>query len=72
MATKKYISLNKLSVFLDNLKGLFATKTELDQKSQVQIVTVGETESSTESVPTLKIHKLTQEQYEEKLAAGHN
>lgn len=57
MATKTYVSLNKLSVFLDNLKNLFATKddlgnkasqTDLDtladtvaQKAQVQIVTWG-------------------------------
>lgn len=30
MATKKYVSLSKLSTFLDNLKGLFATKTSVE------------------------------------------
>jgi hypothetical protein len=33
MAQKKYVSLNKLSTFLDNLKNMFATKTELSGKS---------------------------------------
>lgn len=33
MATKKYISLNTLTKFLDNLKNLFATKTEMNEKS---------------------------------------
>lgn len=71
MATKKYISLNKLSVFLDNLKSLFATKTELGQKSQVQIVRVGEAENLTENVSTLKIHKLTKAQYDEMVSSGN-
>lgn len=33
MATKKYVSFSNLSSFLDNLKGLFATKTEMSAKS---------------------------------------
>ena len=33
MATKKYVSLSKLSTFLDNLKTIFATKTEVDGKA---------------------------------------
>lgn len=33
MATKKYISLKNLTDFLDNLKTLFATKAEMDTKS---------------------------------------
>ena len=33
MATNKYISLNNLSNFLDNLKTIFATKTEMSAKS---------------------------------------
>lgn len=33
MSTKKYVSLNSLSNFLDNLKILFATKDEVDNKS---------------------------------------
>lgn len=33
MAIKKYISFNNLKSFLNNLKGTFATKTEVDAKS---------------------------------------
>ena len=33
MSQKKYVSLSKLSTFLDNLKNLFATKTSLDELS---------------------------------------
>jgi hypothetical protein len=33
MAQKKYVSLSKLESFLDNLKNLFATKTEVDAKA---------------------------------------
>lgn len=43
---KKYATLNALQIFLDKLKGLFATKTEVNsvvsQKSQVQIITWGD------------------------------
>ena len=52
MAQRKYISLSKLSTFLDNLKNLFVSKESLSsledeineniaQKSQVQIITWG-------------------------------
>lgn len=71
MATKKYVSLNKLSTFLDNLKNLFATKTEVDNKSQVQVIKTGDTEQSiTEHLPTLQIYRLSQAEYDEKVAAG--
>lgn len=33
MSTKKYASLNTLQTFLDNLKTLFATKTEVNAKA---------------------------------------
>lgn len=33
MATKKYISFNNLTNFFNNLKNVFATKTEMDEKS---------------------------------------
>jgi hypothetical protein len=33
MADNKYIGLNSLSIFLDNIKDTFATKTEVDTKS---------------------------------------
>lgn len=35
MTTKKYISLGNLTSFLNNLKTLFATKTEMDSKANV-------------------------------------
>lgn len=35
MAEKKYISLSKLSTFLDKLKSTFATKTEIDEVKDV-------------------------------------
>lgn len=35
MTTKNYVSLSKLSIFLDNLKLLFATKTEVDSKADI-------------------------------------
>lgn len=69
--SKKYASLNTLSIFLDNLRKLFATKIEVDEKSKVQIVTEKDTENTEEHIPTLKIYKLTQEQYNEKLASGN-
>lgn len=34
MEAKKYISLNRLSIFLDNLKNLFATKTSVEKLSE--------------------------------------
>lgn len=39
MAQKKYAGLEALQTFLENLKALFATKTEVAQKSQVQMIT---------------------------------
>lgn len=33
MVTKKYVSLNNLANFLENLKSLFATKTEISTKA---------------------------------------
>ena len=71
MAQKKYASLSTLQTFLDKLKNMFATKTEVDEKSAVEMVTMGETESSTKHIPTLKIHKLSQEQYDEAVANGN-
>ena len=105
MATKKYVSLSKLSTFLDNLKSVFASKIEFDeikntkadtnhlhdisdiadlqptidemndnisQKSQVQMIVSDNTEDTniTEVLSTLKIHKLTQEQYDEAVING--
>lgn len=36
---KKYVSLNKLSIFLNNLSNKFATKTEVQKKAEVQFIT---------------------------------
>lgn len=44
------------------------TDNAVSQKSQVQIVTSDE---NTEILPTLQIHKLTQEEYDEKVASGN-
>ena len=35
MATKKYVSFNNLSKFFDNIKSMFATKTEVNAKSDI-------------------------------------
>ena len=43
-----------------------ALQTEVDGKSQVQVVTP----ESSEILPTLKIHKLTKEEYEQEVANG--
>lgn len=68
---KKYASLTSLQNLVSNIKNIFATKTEVNEKSKVQMITFGETENSTEDISTLKIHKLTREQYEEELAKGN-
>lgn len=36
MAQKKYVTPSKLGVFLDNLKNMFATKTEINNKANAQ------------------------------------
>ena len=44
--SKKYVSLSKLSTFLDNLKNLFATKTTVDNLStEVAYIDVTDNES---------------------------
>ena len=45
-------------------------KDAISEKSQVQMITMDGTESITENLSTLQIHRLTQEQYDEKLANG--
>lgn len=35
MAQKKYVSLSKLSTFLDNLKNVFATKIDINNKADI-------------------------------------
>lgn len=39
MTQKKYASLESFRTFLNNIKNLFATKEDVDKKSQVQIIT---------------------------------
>lgn len=70
MAQKKYASLSTLQTFLENLKNLFATKAEMNKKADVQIITQDNTETTTEDISTLKIHKLSQEQYDELVKNG--
>ena len=106
MAQKKYVSLDRLSTFLENLKDTFASKENLtsletvvhnkaniihvhnisdvnnlqstidvvnknvSQKSQVQLTTSDISGSVTEVLSTFKIHKLTQEQYDEAVKNG--
>ena len=67
---KKYASLSTLSTFLENLKGVFATKTEMNKKAEVQIITRNNSETTAEDISTLKIHKLSQEQYDELVKNG--
>lgn len=67
---KKYASLSTLQTFLSNLKELFATKTEMNKKADVQIITQDEAETITEDITSLKIHKLSQEQYNDLVANG--
>ena len=43
-----------------------ALQTEVDEKSQVQVITA----ESSNILPTLKIHRLTQEEYEQEVANG--
>lgn len=80
--TKKYTSLENLQTFKDNLDVTFATKAEVNdkadeindaisQKTQVQMTISDASESITELLSTFKIHKLTQEQYDEALANGN-
>ena len=52
---------------VNNLQSTIDTiNSNVDKKSQVQIVTT----ESTKTLPTLKIHKLTQEQYDQELENG--
>jgi hypothetical protein len=68
--SKKYATLNTLQKFLVKLKSLFATKIEVEnavaQKSQVKIIA----SEGTQTLPTLQIHKLTQEEYDQKVDNG--
>lgn len=70
MLTKKYASLNTLQTFFAKLKSLFATKIEVEnavaQKSQVKIIAP----EGTQTLSTLQIHKLAQEEYDQKVANG--
>jgi hypothetical protein len=83
MANKKYVSFGNLSSFLNNLKNLFATKIEMNDKSDkshnhsISDITNLQTTLErrqiilqTENLSTLKIHSLSKEQYERELAAG--
>ena len=47
METRKYVSLNKLSVFLDNLKSVFANITHTHTKSEITDLVIDTELSST-------------------------
>ena len=51
MANKKYVSLSKLSTFLDNLKAKFALKTHTHTKSEIADLVIDKELSSTSSNP---------------------
>lgn len=51
MATKKYVSLSKLSVFLDNLKTVFAYKTHDHVMSDISDLSIDEALSNTSTNP---------------------
>ena len=42
MSEKKYVSLNRLSVFLDNLKDTFVTQKDIESKQDVITGTAGQ------------------------------
>lgn len=52
--------------FIKNKPDIASLETEVEQKSQVQIVT----SDNTEILPTLKIHRLTQDEYEQAVTNG--
>lgn len=58
--THEIVDINNLQSTIDIIN------INVDKKSQVQIITT----ESTETLPTLKIHKLTQEQYDQELENG--
>lgn len=42
MSNKKYVSLNRLSFFFDNLKSIFVTKTDIETKQDIITGTAGQ------------------------------
>lgn len=58
--THEIVDVNNLQSTIDTIN------INVDKKSQVQIVTT----ESTETLPTLKIHRLTQEEYDQELENG--
>lgn len=54
MATNKYISLNNLSSFLDNIKDTFATKDELDIIDSLALLNKAAAEANASAIETMQ------------------
>lgn len=54
MATNKYISLNNLSSFLDNIKDTFATKDELDIIESLALINKAAIEANASALKTMQ------------------
>jgi hypothetical protein len=54
MATNKYISLDNLSKFLDNIKETFATKDDLDVIESLALVNKAAIEANTSALKTMQ------------------
>lgn len=54
MATNKYVSLNNLSSFLDNIKNTFATKDELDIIESLALLNKAAIEVNTSALETMQ------------------
>lgn len=54
MATNKYVSLNNLSIFLDNIKDTFATKDEIDIIESLSLINKAAIEANTSALKTMQ------------------
>lgn len=54
MDTNKYVSLNNLSNFLDNIKDTFATKDEVDIIESLALLNKAAIEANTSALETMK------------------
>ena len=55
MATNKYISLDNLSTFLENIKDIFATKEEIDIVESLALVNKTAIEANTSALETMRV-----------------
>lgn len=54
MATNKYVSLNNLSKFLDNIKDTFATKDDLDILESLALLNKAAIEANASAIETMQ------------------